>query len=195
MFNNYSQRNELVKELKNIKEQLKTTDKSDDSDISEISKNIDNLEKTTIPKNFKDAKKLVKIISNYLKHNLEEMCKTYKDPEYTKELKNLNKSQLSIFGNLEEFDNHDQAKIQSCFDNIYLFITKLFESKRRKALEDYNIELSRYELGQTKNLESIQSILAENTIQNNDYVSEIESQVQSLKAGARSLREKQKKLR
>ena len=123
------------------------------------------------------------------------MCNTYKDPKYTKELKNLNKSQLSIFGNLEEFDNHDQAKIQSCFDNIYLFITNLFESKRRKALEDYNIELSRYELGQTKDSESIRSILAENRQQNDNYVSDIESQVQSLKAGTRSFIEKQKKLR
>ena len=107
-------------------------------------------------------------------NNLDKIYKTYNDQKYTEKLKDLNKSQSSIFDNLEEFDNHDQVIIQSCFDNIYLYITDLFESKRRKALEDYKTELIQYELDQTKDIISIQSILLENTKQNNNYVSKIE---------------------
>ena len=125
-------------------------------------------------------------------NNLDEICKTYNDHKYTKILKDLNKSQSSIFDNLEEFDNHDQVIIQSCFDNIYSYITDFYESKRRKALEDYNTELSQYELGHMNNIKSIQSILSENTKQNNNYVSRVEWQVQSIKADTRSLIEKQK---
>ena len=107
-------------------------------------------------------------------NNLDEIYKTYNDQKYTEKLKDLNKSQSSIFDNLEEFDNHDQVIIQSCFDNIYSYITDFYESKRRKALEDYNTELSQYGLGHMNNIISIQSILSENTKQNNNYVSRVE---------------------
>ena len=120
---------------------------------------------------------------------------TYNDHKYTKILKDLKESQLSMFDNLEKFDIHDQAKIQSCFDNIYSYITDLFEYNRRTAFEGYKTELSQYELGHTSNVISIQSILSENTMQNNSYVLKIELQVQSLKADTSSLIEKQKRFK
>ena len=55
-------------------------------------------------------------------NNIDAIHKTYNDQKYKEKLKDLNKSQSSIFDNLEEFDNHDQAKIQSCFDNIYSYV-------------------------------------------------------------------------
>ena len=100
-----------------------------------------------------------------------------------------------MFDNLEKFDNHDQAKIQSYFDNIYLHIIEVYEMKKSQALQNYEIELRQYKLDQTKDTESIQSILSENTKQNNIHVSKIESQVQFFKADTSSLLEKQKKFK
>ena len=177
MFNNYSRRDELDKEMKSIEKRLKTTDKSDDLEVEKKNKDIIDLE-IAVQKNNKEVKILSQKIKNYLTNNIDEMCNTYKDSKYTKELKDLFKSQSYIFDNLEEFDIHDQAKMQSCFDKIYSYITDLFESKRRKALKDYNTELSQNENDQIKDIISIQSILSENTKLNNNYVSKIESQVQ-----------------
>ena len=67
--------------------------------------------------------------------------------------------------------------------------------KKSQALQNYKTELRQYELGHTSNVISIQSILSENVKENNNYVSEIESQVQSLKAGTSSFIEKQKKIK
>ena len=146
MFNNYSQRDKLVKELKSIKEKLKTNDISNDLEIEKKRKDIIDLE-TAVQKNDKEVKILSQKIKNYLTNNLDKMCNIYEDKKYTEILKDLNKSQSSIFDNLEEFDIHDQAKIQSCFDNIYSYITDFYEFKRRKVLEDFNTELNQYEQG------------------------------------------------
>ena len=124
VFNNYSQNDELVKELKRIKEKLKTTDKSDDSEIKKISEYIIDLE-IAVKESYNEAKVLSQKILNYLTNNLDEIHKTYNDHKYTKILKDLNKSQSFIFDNLEEFDNHDQVIIRSCFDNIYLYIIEV----------------------------------------------------------------------
>ena len=126
-------------------------------------------------------------------NNLDEIHKTYNNHKYTKILKDLYESQTSMFDNLEEFDNHDQVIIQSCFDNIYLYIIEVYEMKKSQALQNYKTELRQYKLDQTKDIESVQSILSENTIQNNIHVSKIGSQVQFLKADTSSLIEKQKK--
>ena len=128
-------------------------------------------------------------------NNLDEIYKTCNDHKYTKILKDLNESQSSMFDNLEKFDNHDQAKIQSCFDNIYLHIIGFYETKTSQAFQNYEIELRQYKLDQTKDIESIQSILSENTKQNNIHVSKIESQMQFFKADTSSLLEKQKKFK
>ena len=57
MFNNYSQRDELEKEMESIEKQLKTTDKSDDSETKKISKYIIDLE-IAVKESYNEAKVL-----------------------------------------------------------------------------------------------------------------------------------------
>ena len=78
VFNNYSQNDELVKELKSIKEKLKTNNISNDLEIEKKSKDINDL-KIAVQKNDKEVKILSQKIKNYLTNNLDEMCNTYKD--------------------------------------------------------------------------------------------------------------------
>ena len=56
-FNNYSQRDELEKEMESIEKQLKTTDKSDDLEIKKISKYIIDLE-IAVKESYNEAKVL-----------------------------------------------------------------------------------------------------------------------------------------
>ena len=57
VFNNYSQRDELQKEMESIEKQLKITDKSDDSEIKKICKYIIDLE-IAVKESYNEAKVL-----------------------------------------------------------------------------------------------------------------------------------------
>ena len=57
VFNNYSQRDELDREMESIEKQLKTTDKSDDLEIKKISEYIIDLEKA-VKESYNEAKVL-----------------------------------------------------------------------------------------------------------------------------------------
>ena len=83
----------------------------DDEKIKKLNSRISKLEQL-ITQNTKDAKKLAWQISKYVADNLTTIFNAYDDNDYKKYLKDINKLQISIFSDLEKFDNHDQATIQ-----------------------------------------------------------------------------------
>ena len=169
---------------------MKTTHKSyaiiDDLKIKDLQSKISKLEKA-IDQNEKDAKKLVKKIVKYVTDNLATIFDAYDDYEYKKKIKDLNTSQISIFSDLTNFDNHDQAIIQECFEYISSYHNDIFELERAKSLNEFESELEIFQQNDyLHNIDKIKSIASENKQQSNSYVYQVESKLKSLKANAES---------
>ena len=191
----YSKTDSLEKKLNSMNSTLLGCTRFDDEKIKKLNSRISKLEQL-ITQNTKDAKKLAWQISKYVADNLTTIFNAYDDNDYKKYLKDLNKLQISIFSDLEKFDNHDQATIQDWFEHINSHYKGVFDLERAKLLDEFEAALERYQQNDyLHNIDKINTIVSENEQQSTSYVYNVEIKLKSLKANAESWMQQQSEFR
>ena len=191
----YSKTDSLEKELNSMNSTLLGCTRFDDEKIKKLNSRISKLEQL-ITQNTKDAKKLAWQISKYVADNLTTIFNAYDDNDYKKYLKDLNKLQISIFSDLEKFDNHDQATIQDWFEHINSHYKGVFDLERAKLLDEFEAAIERYQQNDyLPNIDEINTIVRKNNQQSTSYVYQVENKLKSLKANAESWLQQQSEFR
>ena len=191
----YSKKDLLQKELYSMDVTLKSYAKIDDLKIEGLRDRMSIL-KQAIAQNTKDAKKLIKQIAKYVTDSLTTIYNAYDDNGYKKYIRDLNKLQMSIFNDLEKFDNHDQVTIKDWFEQINSHYKGVFELERTKLLDEFETDLERYQQNDyLHNINEINTIISENKQRSTSYVYNVESKLKSLKANAESWLQQQSEFR
>ena len=191
----YSKKDLLQKELYSMDVTLLGCTRFDDEKIKKLNSRISKLEQLII-QNTKDAKKLIKQIAKYVTDSLTTIYNAYDDNGYKKYIRDLNKLQMSIFNDLEKFDNHDQVTIKDWFEQINSHYKGVFELERTKLLDEFETDLERYQQNDyLHNINEINTIISENKQRSTSYVYNVESKLKSLKANAESWLQQQSEFR